>query len=297
MKKPFFSIIIPNYNSSKTISKTLDSIKKQSFLNYEIIIVDDCSSDNSMVKIIQNFKNNKLKFICLKKNKGPGNARNIGIKKSTGKYIAFMDSDDIWYRNKLLDMHFCIISNKANVYCHNELFKSKRRHEYIIKNGPFTKNFYFNLLTNKNCLSTSAVVIESSFIKKNKIYFNEDKSFFSVEDYDYWMRLAYKNAKFYFLNKTLGIYNFNDDSISSNYVTHYYNTLNVIKYHCYQLNDFKNAKGIYDRASYRYNINYYKYQLLVGKDFSKILNILYLIIFNPASTFRHISKKFKTLFE
>jgi glycosyltransferase involved in cell wall biosynthesis len=286
---------MPNYNSSKTISKTLESIKKQSFDNYELIIVDDCSTDNSKFKIFNTIIDNKIKLISLRKNSGPARARNIGIKKSRGQYLAFIDSDDIWYRNKLLDMYFCISSNRADVYCHNELFKPTKGQKYVIKNGPFTKNFYYDLLTNKNCLSTSAVIVESFFVKRNKIYFNEDRSFFSVEDYDYWMRLAHNKAKFYFSNKILGIYNFNDDSISSNYHIHYYNTLNVLKYHCYKVNNFKNAKETYDKASFRYKINFYKYQFLKDKNFFKILNILTLVILNPNSTLQHVVKKFNNI--
>tara|TARA_B100001059_G_C17822621_1_gene579266 strand:+ start:1670 stop:2563 length:894 start_codon:yes stop_codon:yes gene_type:complete len=292
IKKPFFSIIMPNYNSSKTISKTLESIKKQSFDNYELIIVDDCSTDNSKFKILNIVIDNKIKLIRLKKNSGPAKARNIGIKQSSGKYLAFIDSDDIWYRNKLMEMYFCILSNRANVYCHNELFSSTKRLKYVIKNGPFTKNFYYDLLTNKNCLSTSAVIVESLFIKRNKIFFNEDRSFFSVEDYDYWMRLAYNKAKFHFSSKILGIYNFNDDSISSNYYIHYHNTLNVLKYHCYKVNKFKNANETYNKASFRYKINFYKYQFLKNKNFFIILNILNLIILNPKTALQHFVKRF-----
>ena len=115
------------YNSSKTILKTIGSIKEQSFQDFELIIVDDHSKDNSIIKISNEFKNSKIKIIKLNKNGGPAKARNIGIKKSKGKYIAFIDSDDLWFRNKLKEMHFCIISNKANVYCHIELSKSPDR--------------------------------------------------------------------------------------------------------------------------------------------------------------------------
>ena len=292
MNKPFFSIIMPNYNSYKTISNTIVSIKNQSFQDFELLIIDDCSRDNSKMKIFNLTKNLKMKFIRLNKNGGPAKARNIGIKKSVGKYIAFIDSDDIWLKNKLFEMYFCIISNKANVYCHNEFFKKKNHYSKVIKNGPFTKNFYYNLLVNENCLSTSAVIVESFFLKSNKLYFNEDKSFFSVEDYDFWMRLAYRKARFYFLDKILGIYNYNENSISSNYSMHYENTLNVLKYHCFKAKNFKYSNKIYKKASYRFKINFYKYQLLNKKNLSIILKMLILIILNPVITFKHFRTKF-----
>ena len=283
---------MPNYNSSKTISKTLDTIKNQSFKDFEIIVVDDHSTDNSTIKISHALKNYKIKLIKLNKNGGPAKARNIGIKKARGKYIAFIDSDDLWFKNKLKQMHFCIISNRANVYCHNEITKSLEGKKKVIKNGPFVKDFYYNLLTNQNCLSTSAVIIEKFFIQKNNLFFNEDRSFFSVEDYDYWMKLAKKKARFFFLNKTLGIYNFTEDSISSNYPLHYKNTLNVLKYHCYKSKNFKNSKKIYDKASYRFKINYYKYLILKKKDLFKIFKVIILVLYNPIISIQHFKKKF-----
>ena len=283
---------MPNYNSSKTISKTLDTIKNQSFKDFEIIVVDDHSTDNSKIKISHALKNYKIKLIKLNKNGGPAKARNIGIKKARGKYIAFIDSDDLWFKNKLKQMHFCIISNRANVYCHNEITKSLEGKKKVIKNGPFVKDFYYNLLTNQNCLSTSAVIIEKFFIQKNNLFFNEDRSFFSVEDYDYWMKLAKKKARFFFLNKTLGIYNFTKNSISSNYPLHYKNTLNVIRYHCYKSKNFKNSKKIYDKASYRFKINYYKYLILKKKDLFKIFKVIILVLYNPIISIQHFKKKF-----
>ena len=101
------SIVIPTFNSSKYLSQTIETALNQTYKNTEIIIVDDNSTDNT-IKIIKNYqkKNSKIKFYKIKnkKNTGSGSGskpRNIGIKKSKGKYIAFLDSDDLWDKNKL----------------------------------------------------------------------------------------------------------------------------------------------------------------------------------------------------
>ena len=95
------SIIVPNYNNGKYLQACIESILIQDYKNYEIIVIDDNSQDESL-KILENYKlNPKLKVLKLNKNKGPSFCRNIGIRISKGKYIAFLDSDDYWEPNKL----------------------------------------------------------------------------------------------------------------------------------------------------------------------------------------------------
>ena len=96
------SIITPSYNSSKFIEECIDSVISQTFKNWEMIIVDDCSNDNSREIISYlSTKDERLKSIFLEENVGAAEARNIAIRQSKGKYIAFLDSDDIWNKNKL----------------------------------------------------------------------------------------------------------------------------------------------------------------------------------------------------
>ena len=94
------SIITPLYNSEKYITEAIDSVLEQSYTNFELIIIDDCSQDNS-VKAVKSYSDVRIRLICLKANKGAGIARNKGIHEATGRYIAFLDSDDVWLPNKL----------------------------------------------------------------------------------------------------------------------------------------------------------------------------------------------------
>ena len=100
--KPTVSIITPSYNSSNFIAETIKSVLNQTYQEWEMIIIDDYSSDIS-INIIEKYikKDNRIKLLKLEKNVGPAYARNIGIKEAKGKYISFLDSDDIWYPNKL----------------------------------------------------------------------------------------------------------------------------------------------------------------------------------------------------
>lgn len=96
------SIITPSYNSSKFIEECINSVISQTYLNWEMIIVDDCSIDNSRDLITKFAKeNDRIKPIFLEENVGAAEARNVAIKKSKGQYIAFLDSDDLWKNHKL----------------------------------------------------------------------------------------------------------------------------------------------------------------------------------------------------
>ena len=101
MKEDLVSIVVPVYNSEKFITETIDTVKQQTYTNWELLLVNDCSTDNSE-KIIQKYKEDeRIKLINLKENSGAAIARNEGIKQSKGKYVAFLDADDFWLPNKL----------------------------------------------------------------------------------------------------------------------------------------------------------------------------------------------------
>ena len=101
VKKNFVDIILPNYNSSEFVGKTIQSVVGQTFKKWKLFIVDDDSNKETKRIISKYKKNKKIKIIWLSKNKGAAYCRNLAIKKSNSEYIAFIDSDDIWKKNKL----------------------------------------------------------------------------------------------------------------------------------------------------------------------------------------------------
>ena|SRR6218665_866563 len=96
------SIIVPTYNTEKFIRSTIESVQKQTYVNWEMILADDASTDNT-VSIIEEFaqKDNRIKLFKLSENRGNGFARNTALEKATGKYIAYLDADDLWFPEKL----------------------------------------------------------------------------------------------------------------------------------------------------------------------------------------------------
>lgn len=109
-KKPFFSIVIPTYNREELIFLSIQSVMNQTFSDWELIIADDCSTDNTEQKI-KELGNEKIKFVSNEVNKGNAGARNLGIKNSNGQYVCFLDSDDQFHDNFLVKMHELILKS------------------------------------------------------------------------------------------------------------------------------------------------------------------------------------------
>ena len=255
MSNIFFSIIIPTYNEANFLKKALDSILKQSFKNYEIIVIDNYSKDNT-AKIISNFKNKKIKYFK-KKNFGViAKSRNLGIKKAKGKWIALLDSDDSWFPQRLeIIKKFITKQINHKVFCTAEIILNENNKTHLWRYGPSKNNFYQYLLENGNCLSTSASIIEKNFLIKNKIFYEEKKSFITSEDYDFFLNIANKTNKFYFINKPLGTHVFHSRSESSNFRKHRNSLYSVLRHHIFKKQKYnKDKEDIWEKVNLRINI-------------------------------------------
>ena len=180
-----FSIIIPTFNSENTIIKSVTSVEKQTYHNWELIIVDDASSDNTVQKlrVTSSLSHEKIKIIQNKFNYGAGKARNIGIQEAVGGFIAFLDSDDTWSRNKLE-----IFNREIQRNIHKSVFFSQ--YNTIKKNrtflSPNVKRLDLNSLLKQNYIGLSTVVLNKAMIKSNDIYFSQIRK---RQDYEFWLRL------------------------------------------------------------------------------------------------------------
>jgi glycosyltransferase involved in cell wall biosynthesis len=291
MISPLFSIIIPIYNSSHTIGKTINSVLRQTYRNYEIIIIDDGSTDNTL-NILKKIKDKRIRIFKIKRSGGPAKPRNYGISKSKSNWICFLDSDDLWEKNKLSIISKQIKKKNFDILCHNEYLCSLNKIN-ISKYGPFKKNFYKNLLINGNSLSTSAVTVSKKFLKKNNLKFNESKKFVSVEDYDLWMLIANKKANFLFIDDVLGTYIIHDKGISQNNKKHLNNLKNLLKNHVYHVQNFEsNKKSLwlyFEKKIYLLSLfdNFKK-----NKSITKtILSILNLCLLNPIFLMNFLIRK------
>ncbi len=203
------SIILPNYNSSNTILATVNSIIKQSYKNWELIIVDDCS-DSKTKKILSKFKKfKKIKIFYLKKNKGAGYCRNFAIKKSMSNYLAFIDSDDLWYKNKLkFQINYMKKNNYYFTYTNYKTFNVDKSKKNIIKT-PI--KFNFNSFIKNTSIATSTMVVKRVFA--DGVKFSNSKI---CEDYYFKCQLLKKVGHAYCYPSYLSQYRIRENSLQSN---------------------------------------------------------------------------------
>ena len=191
---PFFSVIIPLFNKEEYIESVLNSVKNQNFNDFEIIIVDDGSTDKSL-EIVSEFNDDRI-IIIKQKNAGASITRNNGIARARGEYIALLDADDLWYKNHLLELKKQIsLFPDAGLYCNNyEVNFSKD----LVR--PASLNFDFKddcLLVNDFFkASTTLPVAWTSAVGFTKEKFNSVGGFNAalnaVEDLDLWVKMALK---------------------------------------------------------------------------------------------------------
>ncbi len=202
------SIIVPFYKNLKLLKRALNSIFLQNFKNYEVILVYDNFNKNDLFhlkKIISEKKN--IKLICNKKNIGAGLSRNKGIKFAKGKYICFLDSDDVWKKNKLsVQLNFMKKKNWKVSHTSYDIINLKNK--LIGKRNA--SNLSYNNLLNSCDIGLSTVMIRKDIFKP-KILFPKLKT---KEDFVLWLKIAKKGFVFYGINQSLTKWTDRPDSLS-----------------------------------------------------------------------------------
>ena len=230
------SVVIPYYKKKDTISDTVNSVLKQTYKNFEIIIVyDDVSEkDFNYIKEIKN-KDSRILIIQNKVNMGAGNSRNIGIENSKGNFIAFLDADDTWKNDKLIkQINFMKINNYE--VSHTSYSIINKNHKVI--GNRIARNFLELKDLLKSCdIGTSTVMIKKDLIN-NDIKFGSLKT---KEDFVLWLKLLRKNTKIYGLNEILTFWSKSELSLSSSTVQKLIDGFRV--YHKYM--NFNYIKSLY----------------------------------------------------
>lgn len=189
------SVIIPNYNNEKYISKCIDSVLSQSFLPDEIIIVDDCSSDSS-VDIIKEYadKYSLVKPIFLSENIGVSSARNIGLKASKSEFVTTLDADDFYFNNKKLENEMKLISDyNGHIVSYSKIVFCDEQ-DRIIRYLDYPKGEYFEgyiytkLISGRITRTLMRDYIFPKSILTETGFYDKDKNLF--EDFDFLIRLS-----------------------------------------------------------------------------------------------------------
>ncbi|MGB7533081.1 MAG: glycosyltransferase [Halobacteriota archaeon] len=242
---PAVSAIIPTYNRAHLIGRAVQSVLNQTYQDFEILIIDDGSTDNTE-EIIKSFRDERIRHIRHERNKGAAAARNTGIKAARGEYIAFQDSDDEWYSNKLEEISK-IIEERKDV----DFITSYGK---IIKNGKIIGDIgrapWVNVLSKteliirlfiSNFIPTQGVVV-----KKEKIVEvgGFDESLPSASDYELWLRLA-PICTLYFVNKPLFNLYFSQKSLTSDIGKRIKSQVHLFNKNQKILKKFVNSKILY----------------------------------------------------
>jgi len=208
------SVIIPTYNRGKSIIQSINSVLEQTYHNLEILIVDDCSTDDTEY-LISKIDDPRVKYIKLKENKGASFARNIGIKIATGKYITFQDSDDLYKTNKIEKQYINLIKKNSDFdFCKicihlNNSLKVIFPRQY--QQRSIAKKKINEELCNGNFVSTQSILVKNTVIKNNLF----DIDFPRLQDYDLALRII-PNYKVSYTKEVLVDLYRKKDSIGNN---------------------------------------------------------------------------------
>ncbi len=214
---PKVSIIIPTYNRTQYLGKTLSSIFQQTFQDFEIIVIDDGSPSDENLILCQTYK--KVSYIKINNSGGPAKPRNIGIKQAKGKYIAFVDDDDLWLPTKLekqvaiLEQNpdFGLVHSCCEVIDENGILQNQiigRSGTPDVKHGDVSMRMIGNW----------TVMMPTPLVRKeviDQVGFFDEIMPAAGEDMEYWSRCSFE-TKFYYLDEPLALYRIHKTNISSN---------------------------------------------------------------------------------
>lgn len=253
--KPLVSVIIPTYNRAITIKRAIDSVLRQSYKNIELIIVDDCSTDNT-VNIVNSYEDERIRMICLSHNSGANIARNKGICVANGEYIAFQDSDDEWLRDKLeTQLKYMIDTGKKVCYCPYTLYENnaKRIIPTYAERTDIYESKVEDILRKKNVISTQTLIIHKEVIETVGMF---ESTLRRLQDYEFVIRICQKFEVAYVNRPLVNVFRVRDCISNSRvfladaYKKIIYKHINFIDFNClvrsYLFNcDWYDAKNIY----------------------------------------------------
>ena len=225
---PLVSIVIPTYNHAPLLHRAIESIRAQTFTHWKAIIVNNFSTDDT-VSVVKSFSDNRIQLIDFANNGVIAASRNKGIELADGTYVAFLDSDDTWFPEKL-EMCVGVLEKGADLVCHGEYWVGQHGSRRQVEYGPKNRSTYAKLLYRGNRISTSATVVRRSILMACK-GFDESPALISTEDYDLWMRIAQTTPRLEFIKQPLGEYHLHESNVSGNIKKHLAAELAVLTKH------------------------------------------------------------------
>ena len=213
------SVVIPTYNSSAHIGEAINSVSQQTHKNIEIIVIDDGSTDNTKNVLGRLIQSEKIRY-QYQKNRGQAAARNVGVALAQGKYITFLDADDVWAPTKIEKQLHLLTENPLSIV-HTRRYMLDGSKDAIgkIYSGNITRRLIL-----ENFIVNSSVMGGATIFKENHL--DENPGMRAVEDYDLWLRLSLK-YKFVYIDEALTGYRLHVGQSSNNYLPVLNRTVNL----------------------------------------------------------------------
>ena len=212
---PLFSVVIPSYNHGRYIGRALQSVMDQTYFNWEVIVIDNHSTDNTD-EVISSFADSRIGYLKIHNNGVIAVSRNAGIRVAKGVWIAFLDSDD-WWTNDKLQVCFERINDNVDLVYH-DLETVNNKHGKVERSTQRTRQVMppviMDLLLNGNAISNSSAIVRKTIIDKIG-GINEKKEMTASEDFNTWVRISRISEQFIYIPKTLGFYLAHESNISN----------------------------------------------------------------------------------
>ena len=263
MFTPSLSIVIPTYNHAHFLRTALDSIRAQTFDDWEAIVVNNFSEDDT-VAVVESFDDSRIKLVNFANQGIIAAARNHGLSLTQSQFVAFLDSDDFWYPEKL-QRSIDKLADGYDLVCHAEIWAGPGARRRTMHYGPEARATYESLLLEGNCISTSAVVVRREWLERVG-GFSVQPEFVTAEDYELWLKLARDGAKIGFIDEVLGEYLIHDGNHSRAALRNMQAVMEVFEHHRSALENctfarrlrrreavilYGGARGLQDSGQYR----------------------------------------------
>lgn len=210
------SIITPLYNASRYIAQMIESVQAQTYTNWELLIVDDGSTDDSL-EIVVEFakKDTRIKWSKAEKNGGAAKARNAALERAQGRYIAYLDADDLWYPEKL-ERQIAFLCKQGVSFSCCDYEKIKEDGTRLNKVVHMPKAMNYNQYLRNTIIQTVGVIVDTKYINRDMLIMPD---IHGREDAATWMQLLRNGVEFRGQNQTLSAYRIVSGSLSSNKLT------------------------------------------------------------------------------
>lgn len=223
-------VVLPTFNDLSNLKNAIECVRNQTFRFWRLYVIDNYSTDGTW-DYLTTLTDERITSLRLKNKGCIAKSRNYGIVHGSAPYISFLDSDDIWFENKLDEMLKLMLETDSHVSCHAQYWTTENK-SFPVFYGSNNQSIHQTLLYRGNCLGTSATMVRRDYIQAAGL-FPEDARYITAEDYFLWIALSEITDRFIFSKQILGCYQINPNGQSRRIRTHNIAVRNVInKYFC-----------------------------------------------------------------